>query len=164
MQDIILMSPEEKWIPDWEQLYSISPKGVVYSYHSGERKEMKQRFNKHRNRLDIRIVIDNYADTKDVHRLVADAFLPNPTGSRVVEFIDGNPLNVCVENLRWREAYVLEDLPSGAEWVESFEGLYYVKGGEVFNKHHHKMNPYKSSGKGRYSLSKGGKRFYYSPL
>lgn len=36
-----------------------------------------------------------------VHRLVAQAFIPNPLGLRDVDHIDGNPTNNVVENLRW---------------------------------------------------------------
>ena len=36
-----------------------------------------------------------------VHRLVAQAFIPNPNKYPCIDHIDGNKENNCVENLRW---------------------------------------------------------------
>lgn len=41
---------------------------------------------------------------KSVHRLVAEAFLPNPDNLPIVHHIDGNRLNNCISNLMWVSA------------------------------------------------------------
>ncbi len=44
---------------------------------------------------------DKVTKGRSVHRLVADAFIPNPDNLPLVRHIDSNPTNNCVENLAW---------------------------------------------------------------
>jgi hypothetical protein len=48
-----------------------------------------------------RLSKDNAKHKFYAHRLVAEAFIPNPNGLPVVNHKDGNKLNNCVDNLEW---------------------------------------------------------------
>ena len=47
------------------------------------------------------ISINGKFTSKQLHRLVAEAFIPNPNNYKVVNHKDGNKSNNCVENLEW---------------------------------------------------------------
>lgn len=91
-----------KDIPDWEDAYTISNLGRIFS-------KRMQTF------ITIRTSNHGYA-TADlftrrkgvvrrkkayIHRLVAECFVPNPLGNPIVDHIDGDKTNNTVSNLQW---------------------------------------------------------------
>lgn len=51
--------------------------------------------------LKLTMKIDNVIRNILLHRLLAQAFIPNPENKPMVDHIDGNPLNNSIDNLRW---------------------------------------------------------------
>jgi hypothetical protein len=85
-----------KDIVNFEGQYFISNTGIA----KNTRKELKtHRINS--GYLCLKFTVNGKRTNHLVHRLVAEAFIPNPDNKREVNHIDGNKLNNNVCNLEW---------------------------------------------------------------
>ena len=92
---------EEEWKPikGYEGLYEVSNMGRVKSLRYGKEIIMSTPDNS----TGYRNVELNNKEPKRkmIHRLVAEAFIPNPMNLPVVNHLDGDKHNNCVSNLEW---------------------------------------------------------------
>lgn len=80
----------------YEKDYQISNLGRIKSFKWGKERILKPSLSK-RGYLNVRLNGKNYL----VHRLVAEAFIPNPNDYKEVNHKDENPQNNIVSNLEW---------------------------------------------------------------
>lgn len=85
-------------IKDYED-YSVSKTGNVYSHKFGKKIKMKPKYS--RDYLQVGFWINGKQTWKLVHRLVAEAFIPNSDNKPQVNHINGDKTDNRVENLEW---------------------------------------------------------------
>ena len=95
----------EIWKPikGYDGLYEVSNKGRIkslncYNYKTPRLLKVSKRPDGY---LSVRLSKNNKQTTKTVHRLVADAFLPNINNYEMINHKDENRANNNVDNLEW---------------------------------------------------------------
>ena len=122
----------EIWKPvkGYEGFYEVSSEGRVRSVEridarGQHRKSKMMSVKKIQNAKKVTFFRDGKSKTFTLKKLVADAFLGEPKPDEKLVCVDGNPDNICAENLKWkkkakrkRNVYRFEDNKTG----EVFEG------------------------------------------
>lgn len=87
-----------KDIAGYEGLYAVTSCGKVWSY---KRKKFKAQRLRKDGYMDINLYKDGKSKSFLTHRLVAQAYLPNPLGLSDVNHLDENRAHNWVNNLQW---------------------------------------------------------------
>ena len=97
--------PKEEWkdVENYEGIYQVSNLGRVKSLKYDKEKILSQ-YESKSGYLYVGLCKDNKMKNFRVHRLVANAFIPNPNNYQCVNHKDENKTNNCVDNLEWCDA------------------------------------------------------------
>lgn len=95
----------ENWKPvvGYEGLYEVSNLGRVKSLPRKGTKGgiVSVNYSNSKHYAHIPLTKDSVLKTTSLHRVVAQAWIPNPQNKPQVNHIDGNKKNNCVNNLEW---------------------------------------------------------------
>lgn len=90
-----------KDIQGFEGLYAITSCGKVWSYRS--KKFLKSNINRHGYEYVV-LSVGSKRKTFTIHKLVAEAYIPNPKGLQQINHKDENKQHNYINNLEWCDA------------------------------------------------------------
>ena len=117
-------------IVGYEGLYSIDIFGNVTNLKTN--KEVKQQKNKF-GYMNVSLYKDGKQKKYKVHRLIAEAFIPNPQNKEQVNHIDGDKTHNVVWNLEWTTSKENNVHASDTGLVRTAKKVRIIETGEVFN-------------------------------
>ena len=91
------------WLPvkGFEDSYAVNEFGEIMCRKTGHYRLLKPKLNKKTGYLFVNLYDSEKSQTKTIHRIVAEAFIPNPDELPYVNHIDEDKQNNNVENLEW---------------------------------------------------------------
>lgn len=97
------INKQQFWTPiiGFETYYHITRLGIIKSLHRRNKKgKISYRVDR-AGYLTVRLSKDGKSQTKYLHRILAETFIPNPESKPGVNHIDGNKANNSLLNLEW---------------------------------------------------------------
>ena len=134
------MDMEEVWRPvvGYEGLYEVSSLGNVRSLPNNRHKEPLLLTQAVHWKGYLRVALRKKGERKykRVHRLVAEAFIPNPENKPTVNHKDGQRSNNCLDNLEWatmsENKHHSIDKLGARPWNENVRRVKCIETGEVY--------------------------------
>ena len=117
-----------KDIKGYEGLYAVTEEGQVWSYRSN--KFLSSKYNRYGYE---QVILSNKGEQKtlSVHKLVAEAYIPNPDNKPQVNHKDENKANNNINNLEWVTAK--ENMNYGTRTQRTQKSVYCVELDKTFN-------------------------------
>lgn len=99
------MKVTEIWknINGWENMYQVSNLGRVKSlnYNRTNKEQIVKPYQRKDGYIQVCLCKNSKITTYKLHRLVAQAFIPNPNRLPEINHIDEDKTNNCADNLEW---------------------------------------------------------------